>query len=88
MCVSLLTLRIQDFKTHHLTPNLRDIEIADKCENYCTKVFVECLTACGNDDCYAECHRNDYICLDSKFFKVDPFLRSQAMVVTIFWRYG
>ena len=46
-----------------------DIEIADKCENYCTKVFVDCLNACNDEDCYAQCHRDDYVCLDSQFSK-------------------
>ena len=45
---------------------LSDNELADKCENYCTKIFLNCLGECNSDDCYAECHRNDYICLDSK----------------------
>lgn len=44
----------------------RDFDFSVKCENYCTKLFLECLSGCDNDECYGECHRNDYVCVDSK----------------------
>ena len=44
----------------------RDFDISVKCENYCTQLFLECLSGCDDDNCYGECHRNDYICVDSK----------------------
>lgn len=46
----------------------RDFDISVKCENYCTQLFLECLSGCDDDNCYGECHRNDYICVDSKKF--------------------
>ena len=44
----------------------RDFDISVKCENYCTQLFLECLSGCDDDNCYGECHRNDYVCVDSK----------------------
>ena len=44
----------------------RDFDISVKCENICTQLFLECLSECDDDDCYGECHRNDYVCVDWK----------------------
>ena len=44
----------------------RDFDISVKCENYCTQLFLECLSGCDDDNCYGECHRNDYICVNSE----------------------
>ena len=46
--------------------NFRDFDISVKCENYCTQLFLECLSGCDDDNCYGECHRNDNVCVDSK----------------------
>jgi len=46
-------------------PNCVDFDISVKCENYCTQLFLQCLADCDDDECYGECHRNDYVCVDS-----------------------
>ena len=46
--------------------DFRDFDISVKCENYCTELFLECLSGCDDDNCYGECHRNDYVCVDGK----------------------
>ena len=46
--------------------NFRDFDISVKCENYCTQLFLQCLAECDDDECYGECHRDDYVCVDSK----------------------
>ena len=54
------------FRYDFATISLRDLDLAEQCENSCIDELAACLTACSSDaDCTQQCYRDEIECVDS-----------------------